>query len=274
MKRHADREAAENAYGLGSADTQAAIMELLKHYAGGEPENLPGPEEFQECMERHPYADPDAVWTFLLFQPPPGFAYDGVMANPIQVEGAWRLGWALDLHTISSVLIGYDQNGREQFDTKRSQLGELVYQLKYRGQSQAADEIAGAMATFFADKPNLLAHVGLVVPMPASTQRAVQPVTTIASKLAQLLRKPFSENAIQKTKETPTLKSITDLAQRREVLDGAFAGDTAQLNRKGVLLVDDLYRSGSTANAVTLALIAAGASPVYFIAATKTRSNA
>lgn len=69
MKRHADREAAETAYGLGSADTRAAIWELLAHYKGGEPENLPGPEEFQECMERHPYADPDAVWTFLLFQP-------------------------------------------------------------------------------------------------------------------------------------------------------------------------------------------------------------
>lgn len=59
MNRHADREAAENAYGLGSADTQEAIWELLAHYKGGEPENLPGPEEFQECMERHPYADPD-----------------------------------------------------------------------------------------------------------------------------------------------------------------------------------------------------------------------
>lgn len=195
------------------------------------------------------------------------------MANPIPLAGAWRLGWALDLHTTSSVLIGYDQNGREQFDTKRSPLGELVYQLKYKGQSQAADQIAAAMAQFFADKANLVAPIGLVVPMPASTHRTVQPVTTIASKLSQLLRKPFSESAIQKTKETPTLKSITDIAQRREVLDGAFAGDATQLNRTGVLLVDDLYRSGSTANAVTLALIAAGASPVYFLAATKTRSN-
>lgn len=105
------------------------------------------------------------------------------MSNPIQVAGAWRLGWALDLHTTSSVLIGYDANGREQFDTKRSPLGELVYQLKYKGQSQAADQIATAMAGFFADKSTLLAQIGLVVPMPASTHRAVQPVTTIASKL-------------------------------------------------------------------------------------------
>jgi predicted amidophosphoribosyltransferase len=87
------------------------------------------------------------------------------------------------------------------------------------------------------------------------------------------LHKPYSENAIRKTKETPTLKNITDLEHRREVLDGAFEADKKQVSGKGVLLVDDLYRSGSTANAVTLAIIAAGASRVYFLAATRTRSN-
>lgn len=195
------------------------------------------------------------------------------MINPVQVPGAWRLGWALDVHTTSSMFLGYDQNGRAQFDTTRSEIGELVYQLKYANQTHAADQIAATMAGFFTDKAEVLSRIGLVIPMPASTPRAVQPVTTIASKLAQQLRKPFSENAIRKTKETPSLKGITDLAQRRELLDGAFEGDRAQLNGKGVLLVDDLYRSGSTANAATLALIAAGASPVYFLAATRTRSN-
>lgn len=195
------------------------------------------------------------------------------MVNPIQIAGAWRSGWALDLHTTSSVLIGYDQNGREQFDTKRSEIGELVYQLKYKNQTQMADQIAAAMAKFLSDKPTLVSQIGLVVPMPASTPRPVQPVSAIAHKLAQLLQKPFSETAIKKTKETPSLKSITDISHRREVLDGAFTGDSAQLSRRGILLIDDLYRSGSTANAVTLALIAAGASPVYFIAATKTRSH-
>jgi predicted amidophosphoribosyltransferase len=45
------------------------------------------------------------------------------------------------------------------------------------------------------------------------------------------------------------------------------------LKGKGVLLVDDLYRSGATANAVTLALLSGGAARVYFLAATRTRSN-
>ena len=193
--------------------------------------------------------------------------------NPLQVEGAWRLGWTLDVHTTFSVFLGHDQNGRAQFDTTRSALGELAYQLKYNNQPQAADQIAAIMAAFFSDKPAVLAGIDLVVPVPASTLRPVQPVNVIASKLAANLRKPFSESAVRKTRETPTLKNITDLAQRREALDHAFDGDRAQLGGKGVLLVDDLYRSGSTANAVTLAIIAAGAARVCFLAATRTRSN-
>lgn len=195
------------------------------------------------------------------------------MTNPAQIEGAWRLGWTLDVHTTSSVFLGHDQSGRAQFDTTRSELGELVYQLKYANQPQAADTIAETMASFFMNKPVVQSRIELVVPVPASTARAVQPVTTIASKLAKRLGKPFSENAIRKTKETPSLKSITDLEQRREVLDEAFEADETQVKGKGILLVDDLYRSGSTANAVTLALIAGGASRVYFLAATRTRSN-
>ena len=54
--------------------------------------------------------------------------------DPVQVQGAWRLGWALDVHTTSSEFLGYDQNGHAQFNTTRSPLGELLYQLKYRGQ--------------------------------------------------------------------------------------------------------------------------------------------
>lgn len=196
------------------------------------------------------------------------------MTNPLQVDGAWRLGWTLDFHTISSVFLGPDQYGHDRYDNKRSSLGELIYQLKYKNKHEAADEIAATMADFLSDKPVATSRIDLVIPVPASTARTVQPVTTIATTLANKLSKPFSENAVRKTKKTPALKNITDLEERREALDDAFEGDRAQLNGKGILLVDDLYRSGSTANAVTLALIAAGALRVYFLAATRTRSNA
>ena len=145
--------------------------------------------------------------------------------------------------------------------------------VKYRGQ-QVAGEIAAVMADFFNHKPNTLARVDLIVPMPPSTVRSVQPVVEIAKELGKILNKPVVADAIRKIRETPGLKGVQDPEERRELLDGAFEVDRDRVNGKGVLLVDDLYRSGATANAVAVALIGAGVSRVYFLAATRTRSNA
>jgi predicted amidophosphoribosyltransferase len=110
--------------------------------------------------------------------------------------------------------------------------------------------------------------------MPASTARPSQPVVKIAKELGGRIQKAVLSDAIQKTRETPGLKDVHDPEKRRELLDGAFSVDQARISGKGVLLIDDLYRSGATANAITVALMGAGASPVYFLAATRTRSNA
>ena len=54
----------------------------------------------------------------------------------------------LDVHTISSTMIGYNEFGHPEFDTVRSPLGELVYGLKYRGDKGAIPSIVGAITGF------------------------------------------------------------------------------------------------------------------------------
>jgi predicted amidophosphoribosyltransferase len=109
--------------------------------------------------------------------------------------------------------------------------------------------------------------------MPPSTARNIQPVAEVAKTLGKKLNKPVLTDAVRKTRQTPGLKDVRDPEERRELLDGAFEVDRSKVNGKGVLLLDDLYRSGATANAVTLAILGAGAARVYFLAATRTRSN-
>jgi predicted amidophosphoribosyltransferase len=97
--------------------------------------------------------------------------------NPQEISGRWQSGIALDLHTLSSVYLGVNEAGHEVYDTTRSELGELLYRLKYRGDIAAAKEIVATAADF------LIPHVGkfdLIVPVPPSGARAVQPVITIA----------------------------------------------------------------------------------------------
>jgi competence protein ComFC len=192
--------------------------------------------------------------------------------NPIEVRGAWTRGWTLDRHTTSSTFLGYNEHGHAQYDTIRSPLGELLYQLKYRGQN-TVDQVTDVMAGFFDTKPNGLAKIDIVLPVPPSTLRQIQPVIQIATAIAKKLGKAFSANAVRKTRETPGLKNVHDPEERRELLEGAFEVDASQVKGKGLLLIDDLYRSGATANAVTVALFAAGAARVYFLAATRTRSS-
>ena len=46
------------------------------------------------------------------------------------IEGNWAVGKAFDIHTVSSEYLGVDAGGRDRYDTKRSEMGQLVYELK------------------------------------------------------------------------------------------------------------------------------------------------
>lgn len=62
--------------------------------------------------------------------------------------------------------------------------------------------------------------------------------------------------------------------ERARLLDGLHTVDSAKVAGKRVMLLDDLYRSGATLNAVTIALYEqGGAQDVFALALTRTRSN-
>lgn len=186
-----------------------------------------------------------------------------------QILGKWRKGFALDVHTISSTPIGHNEFGHMQFETIRSEIGELLYKLKSRGDQSVVPEIVAAAVD--ALKPSV-SKFDIIVPVPPSTQRAVQPVTLLANAIGKGLNLPVV-SAVTKAKETPQLKNIYDLDERAKVLSGAFKVDQS-IAGKRVLLIDDLYRSGATMNAITEALIDDGkAADVMAFVITRTRSN-
>ncbi len=59
----------------------------------------------------------------------------------ITLEGNWKSGKAFDLHTVSSTHLGTDEFGHDRFDSQRSEVGELVYQLKYKADKSAVSKI-------------------------------------------------------------------------------------------------------------------------------------
>lgn len=192
--------------------------------------------------------------------------------NPRRIPGNWRQGYVLDFHTLSSEFLGYDEYGRPQFETKRTEIGELLYRLKYKSDRSACASLVEAAAQFLASRRLALDYV---LPVPPSKPRVFQPVQEIAKGVSTQLGVAYRDDLIRKTKETPQLKNVFDFNERSNALESAYTiQQPLLLNGKTVLLFDDLYRSGATMNAIADALYAQGkVANVYAFALTKTRSN-
>lgn len=173
-------------------------------------------------------------------------------------------------HTLSSELIGHDSLGEPRFgNTKRTELGELIFRLKNRNDKATLGPIAETAAAFV---QGWGIEFDALVPVPPSRPRALQPVIEITRSLSELLRRPMLANVVTKVKETPELKNVFDYSERQRLLEGVFLVDENAVTGRRLLLVDDLYRSGATAAVVANALVGAGAAAVYFLAMTKTRT--
>jgi len=68
--------------------------------------------------------------------------------NPIKLDGIWTEGYALDKHTISSEFLGTDEYGHNQFNTIRSDIGQLLYELKYKANIEKVVEIISLIKPF------------------------------------------------------------------------------------------------------------------------------
>lgn len=193
-----------------------------------------------------------------------------IKIHPVKIEGHWLSGVALDLHTTSSTPIGYNESGHMQFDTVRPEIAECLYRLKNHADKEAAGPIIEAAAHFLEEHRD---KFDAIVPVPPSHERIVQPVIILAEGIGALLKLPVL-SCITTTRATSQLKNITDPEERKKHIEGLYKVDPAQTQGRSILLFDDLFRSGTTMNAITDELLGPGkAAAVRALTITKTRSN-
>lgn len=187
----------------------------------------------------------------------------------LTLEGNWKSGKAYDLHTVSSTHLGIDEFGHDRFDNKRSEMGELVYKLKYQADPKVVEKIVALL-----DGIGGIEKFDFLIPIPPTKKnRPVQPVALIATALGKRRKVPVLD--CLKNSGNEELKGVSDPLVRVELLKEALSlTSEKQLQGKKVLLVDDLYRSGSTLRIATDLLYGAGkAAQVSVLTMTKTRSN-
>lgn len=164
-----------------------------------------------------------------------------------QIYGKFDTGYALDKHSLYSIPIGENEQGHMQFDTKRTDAGEAIFQLKYRDDHTQARALAQAVADHIVPK---LPAFSLIVPMAASNMRAVQPVNLVANELAKILNKPVFE-LLSKAPGAAKLKNLNTREEKDQALAGAISLNRAIANegKWKALLIDDLFHSGASIDA-------------------------
>ncbi|MEK6540804.1 MAG: phosphoribosyltransferase family protein [Pseudomonadota bacterium] len=188
----------------------------------------------------------------------------------IKIEGNWYSGLAFDVHTVSSTHLGVDEFGHHRFENTRSEMGELVYQLKYRSDRSHLPKIVELLNGI-----NGIENFDYIVPIPPTNKkRAFQPVELIAHALGKCRHVDVWQGLITNEGDEE-LKGISDPVERVERLQTAIKiVKGADIAGKKILLVDDLYRSGTTLRVATDLLYRIGkAEKVSVLTMTKTRSN-
>jgi len=173
--------------------------------------------------------------------------------NVMEIKGEWDLGYVLDWHVLSCEYLGDNEYGRPEFDTVRSDVGEDLFKLKYRSKIKKAPDLAD---TFVVNLKGKFKKSSLIIPMPSSKTRLVQPLEILAENVSKGLGIPLFKRILIKNGTTPEMKNIGGREERIEALMEVLEINDSIKGEKSwnVLLLDDLYDLGASVTAATRTL--------------------
>ena len=142
-----------------------------------------------------------------------------------------------------------------------------MVQIKYHNKREYLDFYGAALAARYEREIRKM-NVDAIIPVPVHPSRRRKRGFNQAEVLAKILGERLGISVrpelLKRTKKTLPQKELT-VGERLKNLSGAFRAETFPADIRRVLLVDDIYTTGSTVEACTRVLKAAGAETVYFI---------
>lgn len=194
--------------------------------------------------------------------------------HPKRLIGDWTDGYALDQHVVSSIPIGENEYGHMQFDNERSEIGEILYKLKYKSNITNLDILIRTISHFLKDDWRIIDEIDCVIPIPPSNiARSIQPVLLIVEELSKYLELPYYDEVLIKSKSTDQIKNINKKSKRKATLQDLFEINTNEIAEKNILVIDDVYQSGSTLESAVHSLKNDGnVSNVYVLTMTYTKN--
>jgi len=149
-------------------------------------------------------------------------------------------------------------------------LKEAIHRFKYLGRRGLACSLAGLMVETARAEP-LLTSVDLILPVPLSDEklrlRGFNQAVLLAEEAGYRLQMPVNSKLLVKDFETHPQAGLNRTA-REQNLRGAFRVTNAGvINGKNIMIIDDVFTTGSTMSSAALVIRSAGAKHVFGLTA-------
>ncbi len=142
-----------------------------------------------------------------------------------------------------------------------------IYRFKYMGRQEYAAFYGAATRSLLGDKLKKLG-IEAIVPVPMyrdkQRRRGYNQAERYARAVSKELGIPMYNNLIERVKDTVPMKEL-DVSRRRNNLKKAFNIVKNDVKFKCVLVIDDIYTTGSTIDEIAREFQMAGARDVYFL---------
>lgn len=148
-----------------------------------------------------------------------------------------------------------------------SLMRESIGRFKYKNRREYANYYVQELLNTCGGAVNTW-NIDLLIPIPLHKsrrrKRGFNQAELIAKKLGKELGIPVCTDSLLRIKKTSPQKELND-QERRSNLKNAFQVVNNHVKFKRVLLIDDIYTTGSTIDAAAAVLLEHGAEKVYFL---------
>jgi len=149
-------------------------------------------------------------------------------------------------------------------------LKDSIHRYKYARRRVLALTLAPLMAEAYRAEP-LYTEIGLILPVPLSGEklrdRGFNQAALLAKELSVLLQIPADVRTLVKKFETPPQAGLPRAARESNLKDAFDMIKAEKVNGKNILLIDDVFTTGSTLSAVASVIRLAGAKHVFGLTA-------
>lgn len=144
---------------------------------------------------------------------------------------------------------------------------ESIGRFKFHGRREYADFYGRDIVRHLGSFINRCG-ADIIIPVPISKEkmerRGYNQAGLLADRISSFSGIPVESSLVTRIRNTPPMKELTR-TERMKNLKGAFKIGAIDVKCRNVLIVDDIYTTGSTLDAIAGELKKAGADNIYFV---------